>query len=110
MSGGKRRDWRPRYWKYVTFEPNTGCWLWTGAATANGYGTLGVGSRLMRATHLSVLLRDGAFPSTGLVMHRCDQPSCVNPEHLVVGTHKANVADMIGKGRHNAFAQGLLTR
>lgn len=104
----KRRtaDWQVRFWKYVTFEPNSGCWLWTGAAS-NGYGTLGVGSRMIRATHLSLKIHCGTDVS-GVAMHSCDQPLCVNPAHLSDGTMRDNVQDMIGKDRHSSLTRRML--
>lgn len=100
------RDWKVRFWKYVTFEPNTGCWFWTGAAS-NRYGVLGVGSRSKRATHLSYAIHNGCFPK-GMILHRCDTPECVNPCHLQDGTAADNYWDMVEKKRNNALSRQLM--
>lgn len=81
-------------------EPDTngGCWLWTGAMTADGYGTVSVSGRMTRAHRWAVAL-DGRDATGKVVMHKCDTPLCVNPAHLTIGTPADNVADMIAKGR-----------
>lgn len=85
-------------------EPNTGCWLWCAASSSKGYGCLGFGGKMLRA-HRVVLSHKIGRPleSHELACHACDQPSCVNPDHLWVGSSRDNLADMRAKGRH---AQG----
>lgn len=79
-------------------EPNTGCWLWMGQ-TQGRYGCLRLkGSRKQVSAHRHMFfLKTGERPE--VVMHRCDQPFCVNPDHLQAGTHALNVADRHAKGR-----------
>lgn len=90
----------------VTRGEGDECWLWTGARI-KGYGTITIpdgngGFRKMYATHFALLMLRGIEVPTGmLVMHSCDNPPCVNPEHLSVGTDLDNVRDMIAKGRAN---------
>jgi len=79
-----------------------GCWVWLGSKRPNGYGTIqkgGKGSATLSAHRLSYEMHKGPIPDGLVVMHSCDNPSCVNPDHLSIGTYKENTADMIAKGR-----------
>lgn len=86
-----------RFWKYV--EKTNDCWLWTGAKTHGGYGVLNNGAKVIRAHRLSYQIHRGDFSPDLDILHKCDNPSCVNPDHLSTGTAKDNVADMFQKGR-----------
>lgn len=80
-------------------EPNSGCWLWTGNLNAWGYGRLGK-QRAERQSHrLSYLAFKGPIPAGMLVLHWCDMPCCVNPDHLRLGTHADNNQDMLIRNR-----------
>lgn len=79
------------------------CWLWVGGKNKQGYGKLrigGKGGEHVRAHRVSYELHRGPIPDGFFVMHKCDNPSCVNPEHLDIGTAMDNVADMVSKDRH----------
>lgn len=78
-----------------TPEPFSGCWLWTAGIVGKGYGHFDSG----RAHRFSWERRYGAIPNGLMVCHKCDTPSCVNPEHLFLGTALDNVRDCIQKGR-----------
>lgn len=93
-------DLAARLWARV--EKGDGCWNWTGKAAAeDGYGLLqGPDRRLVRAHRLSWELANGPIPAGQWVLHRCDNPRCVRPDHLFLGTVVENVADMMAKGRH----------
>lgn len=80
-------------------EPTTGCWLWTAAVTSQCYGRFSVGRKTLRAHRVAYELYIGIIPDGLHVLHKCDQPPCVNPEHLFLGTHADNTADMCAKGR-----------
>lgn len=78
-------------------EPNTGCWLWI-KSIRSGYGQIRANGVNMGAHQLSYLIHNG--PLRGLtVCHRCDVKSCVNPEHLFLGSQSDNMADAYRKGR-----------
>lgn len=92
-----------RFWKYVSPEPNSGCWLWEGSVDKRGYGQIrshnsGPGS-LRYATHISLEIHDRKLPPGMNACHKCDIPLCVNPDHLFHGTQKDNSADSWAKGR-----------
>lgn len=80
-------------------EPNTGCWLWTGGTSKEGYGRIVVGGKKAGTHRVSWELHRGPIPDGLCVLHRCDTPPCVNPGHLFLGDKKANYDDMVAKGR-----------
>jgi hypothetical protein len=92
-----------RFWDLVGKETRTGCWPWLGERRGNNqYGsfTAGPGNRNRSLAHRKMHeLTRGPIPPGMCVMHRCDNPICVNPEHLQLGTHADNMADMKRKGR-----------
>lgn len=82
------------FMKTVEFEPNTGCWLWWGVVTKQGYGRVAFKAhKIIQAHRMSVYLHRGEKDVAPVLMHRCDTPSCVNPDHLEWGTVKQNCID-----------------
>jgi len=99
----ERRGFRPRrgsderFWSQV--QRIAGCWLWTGTLLNSGYGQVMLRKRKVRAHRLAWELTFGPIPEGMVVCHACDNPACVNPHHLWLGTVQANVRDRDAKGR-----------
>lgn len=94
----------PEWWAWMTErEPNSGCHLWLGTVCASGYGRVAYGraGSPVLIHRIAYELAFGAFDRTLKVCHRCDTPSCVNPDHLFLGTQQDNMRDMFEKGRAN---------
>lgn len=87
-----------RFWSKVQKMPS-GCWEWQAAKTPNGYGLFLVDRKLTYTHRFSYLLHNGELPDNLHVCHKCDNPSCCNPEHLFLGDDSVNNADMHAKGR-----------
>lgn len=90
-----------RFWSKVdkTSNPN-GCWEWTASKGTWGYGQLYVNGKIIATHRFSYELHNGAFDKSLFVCHSCDNPSCVNPEHLWLGTATDNHKDMVYKKRN----------
>lgn len=86
-----------RFWSKV--DKSGDCWEWVGYLNEKGYGKFRLNNKLQRAHRISYALKYGAIPEGMLVCHRCDNPKCVNPEHLFIGTTTDNARDSISKGR-----------
>jgi hypothetical protein len=86
-----------RFWAKV--KKGTGCWLWTGATSSYGYGKLHIRKSTVDAHRISWEVANGIIPLGMSVLHRCDNPLCVRPSHLFLGTHRENMQDKTQKGR-----------
>ncbi len=82
-------------------EPNTGCLLWFGVTNNKGYGIIYYQGKHTLTHRLSWSLANGPIPKGLFVLHKCDTPPCINPEHLFLGTQKDNIRDAVRKGRFN---------
>ena len=95
---------RPEDVFHEKYEKTDSCWNWTGTKHQYGYGIFIVKNKSLRAHRFSYELHKGPIPTGLVVLHSCDNPLCVNPDHLSVGTRGDNNRDAVSKGR-NAFGE-----
>jgi hypothetical protein len=89
-----------RFWDKVIRIPEHTCWEWIGHQDKDGYGRLRVNYEDLRAHRVSWELHNKKkIPPKLMVLHRCDNPSCINPDHLFIGTNTDNMQDAMAKGR-----------
>lgn len=93
-----------RFW--LKAQKSDGCWEWQGQRNHRGYGDFSIVYKRWKAHRYSWFLANGSIPDGMKVLHRCDNTSCVRPDHLFVGTQKDNVHDAIQKGRLNFGRRG----
>jgi hypothetical protein len=87
------------------------CWVWAGSYGKDGYGVMTVGRKQVRAHRASwEAFKGQGIPERMVVRHLCDNPACVNPAHLELGTHKQNTADMDARGRRGTATDHPLWR
>lgn len=89
-----------RFWAKV--EKTDSCWLYRGFIKWDGYGWLCRNGRYMTAHRYAWTLTNGEPPAGAHILHQCDVPACCNPDHLRLGTHRDNMAEMMERGRHNS--------
>ena len=90
------RDFTDKY----EVDKETGCWNWVGWLSENGYGRFEVNKRKLYGHRYSYHTLVKPIKCGDVVMHKCDNRKCVNPNHLTVGTHTDNHVDMVSKGRN----------
>lgn len=88
-----------RFWMKVKMKSQNDCWTWTAGRNGSGYGAFKANGGQHAAHRVSYELSFGKIQEGLFICHRCDNPVCVNPRHLFVGTHKDNMKDMSTKGR-----------
>jgi hypothetical protein len=96
-----KRTLEERFWEKV--QTGAGCWEWLAVRDRRGYGQLGVNGKTRKAHRLSWEINNGPIPDGLFVCHHCDNPGCVRPSHLFLGTHQDNMRDMIEKGRGHGY-------
>lgn len=93
-----------RFWRRVRKGRKNSCWPWTGGKTQKGYGKIAVGHKgkiyRFQCPRVSYFIAHGEFKAELFVCHRCDNPICVNPHHLFLGTNRVNQLDKVSKKRH----------
>lgn len=99
-----------RFWKKVNKNGPNGCWVWKSGDNGKGYGKFyveGSGKVPYQYAHrLSWEMANGAIPDDLWVLHSCDNPTCINPSHLFLGTQTDNMRDAANKGRIKGGARG----
>lgn len=89
-----------RFWEKVDDASFGRCWNWKAGLFTNGYGQFRLRNKKMKAHRFAYLIYYGKIPKGKIICHHCDNPKCVNPHHLFVGTHKDNSVDREKKNRH----------
>jgi len=92
---------RERFYSKVARDQKTGCFIWIGSKMLNGYGRIKVNGTNWLAHRFSWEMHLGTVPKDLCVCHHCDNPLCVNPAHLFLGTNQDNANDCVQKGRAN---------
>jgi len=87
-----------RFWNKVKQSTPNNCWLWVASKTG-GYGRFRIDGKVRKAHRVSWEIHNGSIPNGLCVLHNCDNPPCVNPGHLWLGTQEENILDMKRKGR-----------
>ncbi len=85
---------------YTDVAQNDDCWIWRGPTNNKGYGQISVARKFYLAHRIAWELVNGSIPDGLCVMHKCDNPACVNVSHLGLGSHAENMHDSVVKKRH----------
>ncbi len=94
-----------RFWKFVHKGLPRQCWEWQSTRNNHGYGKFWLSGRTAAAHRVSYELHKGPIPAGFAVRHTCDNPPCVNPSHLLIGTGKDNARDALERGRYRRGAR-----
>ncbi len=87
------------FWRYVERGLPNECWIWKGAKTNIGYGTIKINGKMIGAHRVSYQIHYGEINPGMCILHKCDNRSCVNPHHLYEGTYQDNADDRRDRGR-----------
>jgi len=95
-----------KFWAMVAVSSSDACWVWVGRRDKYGYGVFSVNGKQVGAHRVSWSLANGEIQDGMHILHRCNNPSCVNPSHLYAGTHRQNMDDMIAAGSKKGVKNG----
>lgn len=90
---------KERFYEKFIVRPNTRCWVWVGSRHRSGYGVMRIRGDAISTHRVSWMLHNEFLPPAMDVLHKCDRPGCVNPDHLFLGTQADNNLDRDMKGR-----------
>lgn len=91
-----------RFWSSIERDTDSGCWIWKAWLRPDGYGLFSIKGKAYRASRISWQIANGDIPKGLCVLHNCpqgDNPACINPAHLFLGTRQENTKDMLRKNR-----------
>ena len=100
MTAVKQTQLRDRFWDRVDVRSDDECWEWQGARDKAGYGWTTVDGKTMQTHRRALELVNGSIPRGKLALHHCDNPPCVNPNHLYAGSSRANARDRDKRNRN----------
>lgn len=93
------KEFSDRFWSRVQPAGDDQCWPWMRACQTKGYGQIYIGETAHRAHRMAFRLVHGKWPN--VICHKCDNPICCNPRHLIDGTYQQNMEERSARGRHN---------
>ena len=97
--GREMSEWLTRFKRHYKVQSNEECWPWQSCRSAAGYGRFALNGKQLIASRVAYEIACGPIPDGFCVLHNCDNPSCVNPRHLRLGSHLQNMADRNSRGR-----------
>lgn len=95
---------KKRFWEKVDRKGKEECWEWQKDQTDYGYGRMSVDNQVFLANRLSYIINHEEHPGEEFVLHKCDNPPCVNPHHLYLGDYSDNIKDAYERGRRESLS------
>ena len=108
IQGPMRKSPVERFFDYTFPEPNSGCWIWVGGISSRGYGGFWLNPKTVRSHRFAYEAFVEEIPKDKIILHKCDNKLCCNPDHLKIGTHDDNMLDMVHKNRQATWKKKAL--